>query len=111
MAVNQQNLLAQAVAAFAGKAGAGGKAVMNQAQAHLNNLAHIAAAIEAGHLAGTISSAEAAQMLKMQKLAFETIALSASGKAMVAIENGINAAINVVIGAVKTATGFPLTGV
>jgi len=64
--------------------------------------------IEAGVLAGQISQEEAAVLLDMQKSATRTVLLSAEGLGMLAVEQAINAALDVVKSVVNAALGFAL---
>jgi hypothetical protein len=64
--------------------------------------------IEAGVQAGEISQEEAAVLLDMQRSATRTVLLSAEGLGMLAVEQAINAALDVVKSAVNGALGFAL---
>jgi hypothetical protein len=64
--------------------------------------------IEAGVQAGQITQQEAAVLLDMQKSATRTVLLSAEGLGMLAVEQAINAALDMVKSVVNSTLGFAL---
>ena len=71
-------------------------------------LSRLAVRIEAQHLAGQITDAEARALLKGAKIASRIALRSAAGVQKVIAEKAINAATGILAGAVNTALGFTL---
>lgn len=64
--------------------------------------------IEEMRLAGTITEAQAKLMVDMDKNSFKIVLLSVEGLGLLAVEDALNAALNVIRKAVNTAVGFIL---
>jgi hypothetical protein len=83
-------------------------AVAPFAEAEMRKLAVTAAQIEAGHLSGTISAAQAKILLKMQANASQAALTAVETVGMIAAQHAINAALAVVKKAINAAIGIPL---
>ena len=85
-----------------------GKDVVSYAQAEAKKLAISAAEIAEMRLSGEITEEEAKLHLHIQKNASSAVLMAIKGISKIAVEQAINAALNVIGTAVKTATGLPL---
>lgn len=108
MPMNVDTLAGQVTSAFTSQLLPGMTTVAQQFAEHLRSLARIAVAIEAQRATGSITEAEAQLMLDNQKLVLAIVAFGATGQAKVALERSINAALDVVVGAINAATGFQI---
>jgi hypothetical protein len=87
-----------------------GKDVAEYAQAEGKKLATSAAEIAALFVSGTITQEEARLHLSIQKHASRSVLLAIAGVSLVAAEQAINAALNIIKEGVKGAIGIPLFG-
>jgi hypothetical protein len=78
------------------------------AETEMQKLAATAAQIEAGHADGTISEAQAQILLRMQANASQAVLTAVETVGMIAAQDAINAAIQVLIQAVNRAVGFAI---
>lgn len=78
------------------------------AEMEMQKLAATAAHIEAGHAAGTINDVQAKILLRMQANASQAVLTSVETVGMIAAQDAINAAIQVLTSAVNTAIGFAI---
>lgn len=87
-----------------------GKDVADYAQAEGRKLATSAAEIAALFASGTINQEEARLHLNIQKHASRAVLLAIAGVSLVAAEQAINAALNIIKEGVQTAIGLPVFG-
>jgi hypothetical protein len=80
----------------------------NYVRGECAKIAQTFATIESGVASGEISQSEAAILLDMQKSATRTVLLTAEGLGMLAVEQAINAALEVVRPIVNRVLGFAL---
>lgn len=85
-----------------------GKDVASYAQTEAKKLATSAVEIAALRAAGQIDDEEAKLQLDIQKQAAQTVLLAIKGVSLLAAEQAINAGLQVILGAVRTATGLNL---
>jgi len=85
-----------------------GKEVVSYAQTEAKKLATSAAEIAEMRLRGEITDEEARLQLRIQKNASIAVLMAIKGISKIAVEQAINAALNVIGAAIKTATGLPL---
>jgi hypothetical protein len=85
-----------------------GKNVAGYAQAEAKKLATSAAEIAALRASGQITDEEARLHLDIQKHASRAVLMAIEGISIIAAEEAINAALSVIGGAIKTATGLSL---
>lgn len=83
-------------------------AISTLATASLKTLAHNLVDIEEMNIEGTITPAQAALLLDMQKNALRTVLLSEKGLGLLAAEAAINDVLDTIKTAVNTALGFAL---
>lgn len=76
------------------------------AETEMQKLAATAAQIEAGHAAGTINDVQAKILLRMQANASQSVLTAVETVGMIAAQDAINAAIQVLTSAVNTAIGI-----
>ena len=108
MAIDFNQLATQVAQAFGSKLVGAAAPLAQQFQDQLRALARIGVAIEAGKVAGTITKGEAQLMMDNQRLILEMVAFGIAGQAKVAVEKAINAALDVVVNAVNSATHLGL---
>ena len=84
------------------------KDVASYAKSEAKKLATSAAEIAALRLSGEITDQEAKLHLEIQKNASRAILMAVQGISIIAAEQAINAALKVIGGAIKTATGVAL---
>ena len=85
-----------------------GKKVGTYAQEEGRKLAQSAADIAALRLSGKIDDEGLRLQLQIQKNAAESVLLAIQGMSKIAVEQAINAAMDIVRGAVSRATGVPI---
>ena len=85
-----------------------GKNVAGYAQAEAKKLATSAAEIATLRLSGQITDEEARLHLDIQKHASRAVLMAIEGISVLAAEEAINAALTVIQGAIRTATGLSL---
>jgi hypothetical protein len=85
-----------------------GKKVGTYAQQEGRKLAQSAAEIAALRLSGKIDAEGLRLQLQIQKNATESVLLAIKGMSKIAVEQAINAAMDIVRGAVSRATGLPI---
>ena len=78
------------------------------AKTEFTKIAHTIVAIGEQVATGQISQQQAGLLLDMQKSASRTVLLTLEGLALLAVEEAINAALDVIKGVVNTALKFPL---
>jgi len=78
------------------------------AKAAMKSLAQYLVDIEQMKLDGTCTQEQATFLIKMQKNAAQTVLLTEEGLGLIAAQDAINAALDVVKTAVNTAIGWPL---
>jgi hypothetical protein len=78
------------------------------AQIEFTKIAQTIASIQEMLAAGQINQQQATLLLDMQKSASRSVLLTVRGLALLAAEEAINAALNVIKGVVNTAVKFPL---
>jgi hypothetical protein len=82
--------------------------IKDLAESSFKNLAQNIIDIEKMSLAGTISPEQARLLLNMQKNSAKIVMLSVETMGLVAVENALNAALNILKTTVNTALGFIL---
>lgn len=82
------------------------KDVKVYSETEMKKLAQTIAMIEKMYVAGDITKQEARLHLQIQKNAARTVLLTVQGLGILAVENAINAALDVVKTAVNSALGF-----
>jgi hypothetical protein len=87
-----------------------GKDVVSYAQAEAKKLAMSAQEIAIMRASGDITEEELKLHLDIQKNASKAVLLAVAGVSILAAEAAINAALEIVGGALKTATGMALPG-
>jgi hypothetical protein len=85
-----------------------GKKVASYAEQEGRKLAQSAKEIAELRLAGKIDDKGLKLQLQIQKNATESVLLAIKGMSKIAVEQAINAAMDIVRGAVSRATGFPI---
>jgi len=83
-------------------------AISSAATTSLKGLSQNFVDIEQMRIDGTISAEKASIMVDMQKNALKVVLLTEEGLGLLAVEAAINAVLDVVKGAVNTATGISL---
>jgi hypothetical protein len=78
------------------------------AEAEMQKLAATAVQIETGHTAGNLSDAQAKILLRMQANASQAVLTAVETVGMIAAQDAINAAIQVLAQAVNTAVGIAI---
>jgi hypothetical protein len=78
------------------------------AETEMQKLAATAVLIEAGHTADKLNEAQAKILLRMQANASQAVLTAVETVGMIAAQDAINAAIQVLAQAVNTAVGFAL---
>lgn len=84
-----------------------GKDVASFAQIEAKKLAQSAAEIAQLRLSGEITDEEMKLHLRIQKNASIAVLMAIKGISKIAVEQAINAALNIIGGAIKGATGLP----
>jgi hypothetical protein len=84
------------------------KKVKSYLKAETQKLAITLKMIIEGKISGELTQEEAAIHLAMQKVATRSVLTAAEGMSIVAAENAINSALNIVKSAVNSKIGFPL---
>ena len=87
-----------------------GRDVADYALAEGRKIATSAAEIAALYAKGTIGAEEARLQLSIQKHASRAVLMAIEGVSIVAAEQAINAALNIVVEGIKAATGLPIFG-
>ena len=108
MALDVNSILSDMINAAKTSLGDSWKDVKDIATASFKNLAQTLAEIEQMKLAGTITPEKAALMLDMQKQAVIIAIATEEALGLVAAQNALNAALDVVKGVVNTAIGFAI---
>jgi hypothetical protein len=78
------------------------------AEAEVQKLAVTAAQIEAGRMAGSLSDEQAKILVRMQANASQAVLTTVETVGMIAAQDAINAALQVLAQAVNTAAGFAI---
>jgi hypothetical protein len=78
------------------------------AESEMQKLAVTAAQIEAGRTTGSLSDAQAKILLRMQANASQAVLTAVETVGMIAAQDAINAALQVLAQAVNTAAGFAI---
>ncbi|MGH8752885.1 MAG: hypothetical protein ACREUJ_03225 [Burkholderiales bacterium] len=108
MSLNVSALAKDMVAAFTGVLKDKAPDIKSYAESEAKKLAHTLVMIEKLVIVGKIDEEEAKLHLEIQKNAARTVFLTIEGLGVLAVEQAINAALDVVKGAVNKALGFAL---
>jgi hypothetical protein len=106
-----ETLLRQVVGAVIAEVGPDWERMKDFAEHEFRVLALTAVEIKRRQALGTITEKKAARLMRAHKNAVESVVLAIQGVALVMLEKAINAAIRVVSGFVRAATGWNVFGV
>ena len=108
MAIDVAKLAQQMLAVAVPPLGRGASEIEHFTEGEMTKLAVTVAAIEAAAKAGKVTAEVAAIQLQMQKCAAQSVFTTAEGLGIVAVEQALNAALNVAKGALNLALGWRL---